>query len=127
MGMDSPSFGRLAVVAGITLAVAGAGGGTAYALSHRSHDGPTVHYSSAAQMAKQAGCAQTFHARPAPAGVRSAGRCIVEGHEVSFRVQRVIDPADAWPGRHGPVLVGSGWMVNTQSFPALAVVSRRLG
>jgi hypothetical protein len=125
--MDSPSFGRLAVVAGVTLAVAGAGGGTAYALSHRSHDGPTVHYSNAAQMAKQAGCGQTFHVTQAPAGVRSAGGCVVDGHVVSFRVQKVIDPADAWPGRQGPVLVSAGWMVNTQSFSALATVSRRLG
>jgi hypothetical protein len=125
--MDIPSFGRLAVVAGVTLAVAGAGGGTAYALSHRSHDGPTVHYSSAAQMAKQAGCVQTFHAEPAPAGVRSAGGCVVGGHAVSFRVQGVIDPADAWPGRQGPLFVGAGWMVNTQSFSSLATVSRRLG
>jgi hypothetical protein len=130
-GMKRTNARRLLAVATITTLGVCALATGAWALTHRQNDGPPVpKYASAHDMAQRARCAATFHALPAPIGVRSAGECTIARHVVGFRVQRAIDTADPWPtasgGQRSPNIVGNGWIVHSADVKTLDAVGARL-
>jgi hypothetical protein len=124
---------RVVAALGVVTAVVSAGSGTAWALRHRS-DGPAVRYATAAEMARRAGCARTYQATVAYAGVVSAGRCRLHGAWVELRVLPSLDAAYAWlDGAHGPSgapsgynVVGDGWVAHSLDRTAMVGVTHAL-